>query len=280
MDEPIFTRYDRPDGEIFVATPRARGPWDPQACHGGAPAALLAALIDATPGHVPMQCVRLTYEIERPVLVDVPLSSDIEVARDGKRVQVLDATLRTAADTAQVPAGTTLVRCRGARVRAGDVMTPTVATDQVAAPSPGPDALPLRQGLEGGWATDEGFWTSVDVRFAQGRLDEVGPAVAWLRLTRPLAEGVATTPLARAAATADFGNGVGSPLPIDRFVYINPDLTVSLHRQPLGEWVAIAAVSVAQPTGIGLTSSTLFDQQGRIGSASQSLYIDARPDAG
>ncbi len=118
------------------------------------------------------------------------------------------------------------------------------------------------------------------MRFAQGRLDEVGPAVAWLRLTRPIAEGVATTPLARAAATADFGNGVGSPLPIDRFVYINPDLTVSLHRQPLGEWVAIAAVSVAQPTGIGLTSSTLFDQQGRIGSASQSLYIDARPDAG
>lgn len=263
-----------------MATPRARGPWDPQACHGGAPAALLAALIDATPGHVPMQCVRLTYEIERPVLVDVPLASDIEMTRDGKRVQVIDATLRTAADAAQVPAGTTLVRCRGARVRAGDVSTPTVATDQVAAPSPRPDALPVGQGLEGSWVTDEGFWTSVDVRFAQGRLDEVGPAVAWLRLTRPIADEVETTPLARAAAAADFGNGVGSPLPIDRFVYINPDLTVSLHRQPIDEWVAIAAVSVAQPTGIGLTTSTLFDQQGRIGSASQSLYIDAWPDAG
>lgn len=278
MDEPIFARHDGPDGELFVATPGARGPWDPQACHGGAPAALLATLIDATPAHTPMQCVRLTFEIERPVLIDVPLSSTIEVTRDGKRIQILDATLRTATDTAQVPAGTTLMRCRAARVRAGDVTTPTSAADQVPAPSPRPDALPLGHGLEGSWATDEGFWTSVDVRFAQGRLDEVGPAIAWLRLTRPIAEDLATTPLARAAATADFGNGVGSPLPIDRFIYINPDLTVSLHRQPVGEWLAIAARSVAQPTGIGLTTSTLFDQDGRIGTAAQSLFLDTRPD--
>ena len=279
MDEPLFARHDGPDGELFVATSRALGPWDAQACHGGAPAALLAALIDATPSHVPMPCVRLTYEIERPVLIDVPLSSSVEVTRDGKRIQVVDAILRTAADTPQVPAGTTLVRCRAARVRAGDVLTPTAATDQVPAPSPGPDALPQGQGLEGSWATHEGFWTSVDVRFAQGSLAEVGPGIAWVRLLRPIADGVASTPLARAAATADFGNGVGSPLPIDRFVYINPDLTVSLHRQPVGEWLAISAGSVAQASGIGLTTSTLFDRDGRIGTAAQSLYIDTRGDA-
>ena len=32
----------RRDGDYFVATDLARGPWDAQALHGGAPAALLA----------------------------------------------------------------------------------------------------------------------------------------------------------------------------------------------------------------------------------------------
>lgn len=276
MEQPIFERRDDADAIAFVATELARGPWDPGSCHGGAPAALLAALIDATPAGTPMQTVRLTLEIERPVPVGVPLHSDIEVSRDGRRVQVLDATLRTAVDTAQRPAGSTLVRCRAVRIHAGDVPTPPGAARDVPAPTPGPDALPPRQGLEG-WDT-AGFWDTVDVRFAQGQLLETGRGVIWTRVRHPIAEGVATTPLARAAAASDFGNGISSPLPFDRFVYINPDLRVEVHRPAVGAWVGLAATTVAQPTGIGLTSSTLFDRDGRIGSASQSLFIDARPE--
>jgi hypothetical protein len=57
--------------------------------------------------------------------------------------------------------------------------------------------------------------------------------------------------------------------------YINPDLTIDLHRLPVGDWVALTANSVAEPTGVGLATSVLADRHGVIGSALQSLYVEA-----
>ena len=47
----------------------------------------------------------------------------------------------------------------------------------------------------------------------------------------------------RAAAAADFGNGVSGGLPYDRFTFINPDLTIHLLRPPVGEWIGMRAAS-------------------------------------
>ena len=53
------------EGDAFVPTELARGPWDPNAQHGGAPAALLARAIEAEAGELAV--ARLTYEFLRPV---------------------------------------------------------------------------------------------------------------------------------------------------------------------------------------------------------------------
>lgn len=263
MTTPIFER----DGERYVATDAARGPWDPGACHGGAPAALLAAAIDATPSLVPMQGVRLTFDILRSVPTGRPLDLDVEVAREGKRVQALNATLVDATDA------TELVRCRALRIRTGDVQLPAERPLPPGPPSPGPDELERFEGLS--WFEPDGFWQAVDVRFVTGMLGEPGEGIAWFRVLAPLVEGLATTPLARAAAAGDFGNGIGSPVPMGPYRYVNPDLTIDLHRLPIGEWVALTANSIAQPSGIGLASSVLADRDGVIGSALQSLYVEA-----
>ena len=42
MGESIFTT----DGGRFIPTEQARGPWDPQALHGGAPAALIVTALE------------------------------------------------------------------------------------------------------------------------------------------------------------------------------------------------------------------------------------------
>jgi acyl-coenzyme A thioesterase PaaI-like protein len=262
---PIFER----DGHRFVATAAARGPWDPGSCHGGAPAALLAAAIDAAPALVPMQGVRLTYDILRPVPTGRRLDLDVEVAREGKRVQVLSATLVDASE------GTELVRCRALRIRSGEMALPDERPRPGGPPTPGPEDLERFGGLDGFEA--DGFWRAVDVRFVAGMLGEPGRGVAWFRMVAPLAEGLDITPLARAAAAGDFGNGIGAPVPMGPFRYLNPDLTIDLHRLPIGEWVALTADSVAHPTGIGLATSVLADQQGVIGSALQSLYVEAAP---
>lgn len=264
MTEVLFHR----DGERFVATDLARGPWDPGSCHGGAPSALLAALVDASPSLVPMQVVRLTYDIVRPVPL-APVEIRIRTVREGKRVQVVEADMST-------PDGVELVRCRALRVRVGAVDLPDGADADAAPPTPGPERAAReveRVGEE--WGT--GFWTAVEVRPVHGSvLGTPGPGTAWFRLGVPIADGVATSPIARVAAASDFGNGLAPPLPIDHYRYVNPDLTVDVHRLPEGEWIALDARTVAQPSGIGLTTSTLADVRGRIGTAMQSLFIEGR----
>ncbi len=262
--EALFHR----DGEAFVATELARGPWDPDSCHGGAPAALLAALIDALPSLVPMRGVRLTYDLVRPVPVG-PVLAHVEVVREGKKVQLVEAELTT-------PDGVALVRCRALRVRDGDVEVPGGADDDLGPPTPGPSEAARRFPRIGeDWGT--GFWSAVQVHALHGTvLGEPGPGTAWFRLSVPIADDVTTTPLARVAAAADFGNGLAPPLPIDRYLYLNPDLTVDVHRLPTTEWVALDSRSVAQPSGVGLTTSTLFDERGRLGNALQSLFVAAR----
>lgn len=261
MTVPIFERA----GARVVPTVLARGPWDPNYCHGGAPAALLAALVDALPALVPMQGVRLSYDLLRPVPL-APLEVHTAVVREGKRVQLAEAWL-TAED------GRELMRCRALRLRIGEVDLPgQVAVDR-APPTVGPDELERLTDLQG-WEAD-GFWRAVDVRMISGMLGEPGPGSAWFRVMAPLLEGVELTPLARVAAAADFGNGISSPLPMGPYLFVNPDLTVHLDRLPEGEWVALDSGSLARATGNGLTTSTLYDRSGRIGLAAQSLFVEA-----
>src|SRR5690349_14379468 len=75
-----------PDGpDRFAPTELSRGPWDANAQHGGAPAALIARALERVESAVPMDVVRITYEFLRPVPL-TPLDLRTRVLRDGKRV--------------------------------------------------------------------------------------------------------------------------------------------------------------------------------------------------
>ena len=251
----------------YQATELARGPWDADSCHAGAPSALLAGLLDAAPALAPMRIARLTYEILRPVPL-TPVEVRTEVVREGKRIALLEAVVTG-------PDGTELVRCRAARIRTADVPVPDGADHDLDAPEPGPAALERLRDPFAGFGT--GFWDAVDVRPMSGNaLGEPGPGSAWFRLTVPIAEDVATTPTARVAAAGDYGNGIAPPLDIREHLFVNPDLTIHLHREPVGEWVALDSRSVVHGHGSGLTTSTLFDGRGRIGTALQSLFVADR----
>jgi hypothetical protein len=114
----------------------------------------------------------------------------------------------------------------------------------------------------------------MEIRFVRGRFEGPGPAAAWFRLRQPVVAGEEPTPVQRAVAAADFGNGIGAELSFGSAVFINPDLTVSLHRPPVGEWVCLDARTRFGPPGVGAAESALWDTRGRIGRAVQSLYIE------
>ena len=97
-----------------------------------------------------------------------------------------------------------------------------------------------------------------------------------MRLREPLLPGEPASPLARLAGTADFGNGVTAALPFERFLFINADLHIHLHRQPRGEWIGLDARTFLQAGGTGLAESVLHDLDGPVGRSFQSLVVGTR----
>jgi acyl-CoA thioesterase len=113
----------------------------------------------------------------------------------------------------------------------------------------------------------------MDMRWVVGDWSR-GPGTVWFRLAHEIVEGEEPSPAMRAAAAADFGNGVSRVLSFDgSWLFVNTDLTVSLHRPPRGEWVALDARTTVQPNGVGLAVSTLHDREGPVGTGQQTLYV-------
>lgn len=249
----------------FQATELARGPWDPGAQHGGAPASLLMAAFEGLPAPEGLQIARVTYEFMRPIpLGDLDVRS--EVVRPGRRVQVLEASLST-------PEGDELIRARALQVRRAD---PGAGEEPAPPPAAGPEEGhpdspgSLRHDLRV-FGTD-----AMDIRVVAGAFREPGAATAWFRLRVPLVAGRENTPLQRLAAAADFGNGIGSKLPWGEWLFINPDLTVYVERLPIGEWICVEARTLIPHDGVGVAEGILYDQRGRVGRATQALLVARR----
>jgi len=250
--------------DVVRATDLTRGPWDPGAEHGGAPAALIGRAIERTQPGADMRVARVTIELLRPVPLG-ELRVETEVVRPGRRVQLVAARLW---------AGDTLaVQALGLRIRRAPGVSPAVAaTDPVPAPLPGPEAHARFVVAEGRSFPSDGC----ELRFARGSFTEAGPAVVWIRLGVPVVAGETPSGLQRALAAADFGNGVSAVLDWDTQVFINPDLTVHLERDPVGEWIGLDAETTIGADGTGQATTTLYDERGRVGRGVQSLYVDRR----
>jgi hypothetical protein len=257
VTEPIFRR----EGDAFVPTVHARGPWDPGQLHGGAPSALVTEALQAE-GFL---LARATFEFLAPVPL-APLHLEARTTRRGRNLQLAEADVR--AD------GRVVLRARAVRLRRGSVELPPI-DDERPVP-PGPDAA-TPSPFPTVARHDEGFHRSaMDIRFAAGSSFAPGPARAWFRLVRPLVDDAPASPLARVVAAADFGNGVSRVLDFEEFLFVNTDLSVHVHREPAGEWVMLDARSRVEPHGTGLAHAALFDERGPIGLSAQSLFVARR----
>jgi hypothetical protein len=301
MTESIFV----PDGDGFLPTEHARGPWDPRALHGGAPAALIAAAFERMQPGAELALARLSFEFLRPVPM-APLQLSTRITRPGRRVQALEAEL--SAD------GVTVCRASALRLVSVPEELPELALAQVESARPRAIA-PASAGEQVHFALDDierkSFAaTAMEMRFLRGKplvgaLPEhdaphghqphgsemggersreqgaaghvpSGAATVWMRLRYPLLPEEPLTPLARVVATSDFGNGVATVLPFDQYLFINADLTISLDRRPQGEWVALDARTLLHPGGVGWAESVLHDEHGPVGRAAQALVVQRR----
>ena len=189
---------------------------------------------------------------------------EAEVVRPGRSVELVEGTLSSGDEA--------IVRARGWRIRTSAMDLDAPPPPET--PPPGPHEAEERPFFETG--SDVGYHTAMDVRFVSGSYLDVGPATTWMRMRVALIEGEEPQPRDRLLVAADSGNGVSAPLDYHRWVFINADLNVALRRPPQGEWVCLDATTWAEPDGVGLTDTALYDERGLIGRATQSLLLAQR----
>jgi Thioesterase-like superfamily len=260
----VFDAFYEPDGDRYLATELTRGPWDPGAQHAGPPSALLARAIERLPGSERFQVGRIAFDILRPVPIG-PVQVSARVLRPGRRVQLVEAEL---SDGEQA-----LMRATAWQLEIAPVALPEGTVARLPAPR-GPEHGDEADFFPG--ARDEGYHTAMEVTFAAGRFMELGPATAWLRMRVPLVDGEEPTPLQRTLVAADVGNGISAAVDFREFIFVNVELTVHLERMPAGEWICVDAETRPQATGVATAESVLYDAEGRIGRAAQSLVVSAR----
>ncbi|HSS32461.1 MAG TPA: thioesterase family protein [Solirubrobacterales bacterium] len=260
----MFDAFYEPDGDHYLATELTRGPWDPGAQHAGPPSALLAREIEKLSDSERFQVGRIAFDILRPVPIG-PVQVSARVLRPGRRVQLVEAEL---SDGEQV-----LMRATAWRLEITDLDLPpgsVVETPTPLAPQQGRDSdfFPTDQ--------EHGYHSAVEITFAAGRFMELGPATAWLRMRVPLVAGEDPTPLQRTLVAGDVGNGISAALDFRRYIFVNVELTIHLERMPAGEWIGVDARTLPQATGVATAESVLFDGEGRIGRAAQTLIVSER----
>jgi len=258
MSEAFFVR----DGARYLPTELTRGPWSPDAQHGGPPAALLGTALEQTEPRADAIVVRASFEMLKPVPLG-PLTVETRVLNAGRSVQTIAGSLSAG--------GEEVMRGQVMRIRSTDLPIQDPALpERPLGPERGRTVPFFPTGHEAG------YHTGMEASFVSGGFLEEGPAVAWLRMRFPLVQGDATSPLARVLIAADSGNGVSSALDYRRFIFVNPDLTVHLHRPAEGEWVCLQAETIATRRGVGLAVSMLHDLRGPIGYGLQSLLVGQR----
>lgn len=252
--------YRRIDANTFVPTRHAQGAWQETEQHMAPISALIAFMIERHEPRADMQLGRITWEI----LGMIPLAeSHIEVAtiRPGRTIELLEATLTIG--------GRAIIRARAWRLSIQDT------SDYAGSELPtidGPDAgSPLDPTIE--WPG--GYLASLEMRALPGGRD--GKRTVWIHARPTLVEGEETTPVADLVTRVDTANGIATRVRPNELMFPNVELSLHLVRTPRKGWVGLATEVTFGETGLGLTSSTVFDEEGPVGRVEQALTVREFP---
>lgn len=252
--EPFFQQVG--ESARFDPTDIARGPWGHETLHGHVLGGLMAHVIQSTHGDAELVPARFTVDMFRSPRF-APVTITTRVAREGKRVRVVDASLE-AGDVEIARGSALMLRCTDDPP--GSVWGPD--TWDV----PAPDALDAPEGDEPPvWETR---WLSGDRSTADRRR-------AWMREVRELVEGQPLTPWVRSAMAGDFTNPLANSG--DRGLeFVNADYTLYLHRLPVGEWIGVEATSHHSAAGVAVATCALYDEGGPIGRSAVGAIANSR----
>jgi hypothetical protein len=262
--------YER-DGELFVPTQWAGGPWSPDAQHGGPPAGLFARMAELAERESGLQLARLTIDLCRPV-PRVPLRLTQRWVRRGRKLGLVEgALLRGDEEIARASALLLVPRADLAASFAEPAPAP-----------PPPERARAIEFMPSAYASQlpPGFHFSIQARIGR---DEVGH-VAWLTTPLALVAGEVTSPQVRFGMLSDLSFAMSGHLLMRRggaslrdagARFINADITIYRERMPTGDWLAFRPAALSNQAGIGVAEVVQFDLAGRIGRSLQALVANS-----
>jgi len=254
VPEPFFRQPTA--GGLFEPTDTARGPWGHETLHGHVLGGLMAHVIEGAHGDEAFTPARFTVDMFRSPRY-APVTITTRVAREGKRVRVIDASLE--AGGVEIARGSALL-LRRAEDPDGSVWTGE------------PWEVPVPAALEAPAGERTPVWETRWISGGQGTADR---RRAWMREVRELVEGRPLTPWVRGAMAADFTNPLANSGD-QGLDFVNADYTLYLHRLPVGEWIGVEATSHHSTDGVAVASCALYDEGGPIGRSAVGAVANRR----
>jgi hypothetical protein len=261
----LYRRLAADDGSyVFESTDGTRSNWDPEIQHGSPPLALMTKLIEELAADSGLRVGRLTLDILGAIPV-TRVRTRAWVERPGTRISIMAAEMLAAR-----PDGGERAVARVTAWLLATSDTADAATNRYPPLVEG-DSIPVPHSWEGA----KGYLETVSWRRQSTAEGESN--VAWLSPLVPLVDSEPTTGLQRLAMVVDSANGAGAALDPEKFVFMNTDTVVHLHRLPDGNDFGLRGRGSIGPDGIGVTTADLFDRQGFIGTSAQTLLVQRRP---
>lgn len=233
----------RIEGRRAITSPNAAGPWSPDMQHGSAPTGLVTWAAEAIATPVPMQIVRLTIDLMRPVPL-TPLDIETEVLRQGRKIQLCEVRLSAG--------GVLVVRATVLKIRVAAAQACRRKSRTRRSTCPDRSNPRWSRGF-----SSSPFVSGMSMRAARGGFAKPGSSAIWYRVDRPLVEGAPISQVMRAAVASDFSNATSVALDFRHWTFLNADLTISLARQPIGDWILLDGDCWIGPDGAGLAMARL-----------------------
>jgi hypothetical protein len=254
-EDAVPTCFFVTDGEGYVPTSLARGPWGPS-LSGNYIGGLLGRAVEQEVDDAELQPARLTVDLLRPVALQ-PLRVHSSVVRDGRRLRLVDAVM-TQNDVMVARASALFLR-RGEHTEDGVWTTPVTMPAIPAEPAVLADDLPMLLHSFG----RDAVAGSPGVGVTEWRHD--GQKFAWVRETKLLVDDEPLSPFTRAVMAGDVTSSL-THWGTDGLQFINADYTITLSRLPDGVYIGLASMTHYDHAGVATGVATLFDESGPIGS--------------
>lgn len=254
MTSAYFTRLG---DDRYLPSTAVEGAWNPAEQHIAPVLGLLAHALEQQHADG-LLLSRISFDILGPLPIE-EVAVRTRVLRAGRTIRLVEGELSHG--------GRPAVLARAWFVHRYDTADLT-GSDLPAIP-PAADADPYDPSLEWPGA----FLQTFEVRRIAVR---PGRGVFWLRPRLALIDGEEATPTARMLGVIDVANGMNVRTSPESALYPNLDLTASVFRTPVGEWIGGDTTVSFGPDGRGVTSSALYDESGPIGVLSQSLTVRPR----